>query len=113
MPENETLAYAFISILAATTGYLAYQRTGEIAAVFVIFAVSWILYQFTGLEKIWNFLGTFINPTVTAFLALLIGTSYFIMRGHFFTISIQFGVGIALLGAATGLVIAKYWEIAD
>ncbi|QKQ98178.1 hypothetical protein GKQ38_01425 [Candidatus Nanohaloarchaea archaeon] len=111
MPNNKTLGYTFITALAATTGYFAYQRTSAASAVFVIFATAWILYRFTSYEKIWDFLGYFIKPPMLAFIALLIGTTYFIFEGHLLNISLKYGLGIALLGAALAMWLYKYWNI--
>jgi len=111
--HNKTLGYTLITVLAAATGYFAYQRTDALSAVFAVFAATWIMYRFTSYEKIWNFLGYFLNPTMTAYILLLIGTTYFIYQGHFLDISLNYGLGTALIGAAIGMLIYKYWNIGE
>ena len=113
MAHNKTLGYTFITVLAAALGYFAYQRTDALSAVFVIFAATWIPYRFTSYEKTWDFLGYFLNPTMTAYIFLLIGTTYFIYKGHFLDISLNYGLGAALIGAAAGMLIYKYWNIGE
>lgn len=113
MAHNKTLGYIFITVLAAALGYFAYQRTDALSAVFVIFAATWILYRFTSYEKVWDFFEYFLNPTITAYIALLLGTTYFIYRGHFLDISLNYGLGTALIGAAIGMLIYKYWNIGE
>ena len=113
MAHNKTFGYIFITVLAAALGYFAYQKTNALSAVFVIFAASWILYRFTSYEKTWNFFGYFLNPTITAYMALLLGATYFIYRGHFLDISLNYGLGTALIGAAVGMLIYKYWNIGE
>jgi len=110
---NKTRAYTVITFLAAALGYFAYQRTDGLSAVFVIFTATWILYRFTSYEKIWGFLGYFLNPTMAAYVALLVGTTYFIYRGHFIDISLNYGLGTALIGAAIGMLVYKYWNIGE
>lgn len=113
MPHNKTLGYTFITLAAILIGYTAYYRTGSAEAVFAIFAVSWILYRFTSYEKIWDTLGFFINPLMLAFITLLLGATYFILEGNYLDLSLKFGLGTALLGAALAMWLYKYWTIGD
>lgn len=113
MANNKTLGYTLIALLAATTGYFAYQRTNTASAVFAIFATAWILYRFTDYEKIWDFIGYFINPPLLAITALFAGTTYLILKGQTLNISIKYGLGTALLATALAMLLYKYWNIGE
>ena len=113
MAYNKTLGYTFLTSIAALLGYLAYQRTNTVSAVFVIFATAWILYRFTSYQKIWDFIGYFIHPVMLAILGLLIGTTQFIFKGNVLNISIKYGLGTALLAAALAMWLYKYWNIGE
>ncbi|MFB6182819.1 MAG: hypothetical protein ABEI78_02015 [Candidatus Nanohaloarchaea archaeon] len=111
MDSEKIPFYIFIAIFSGWIGFKAYQRS-EIAGVLILIgAVSWILYQVSSIEGVWNLFSMMIDPFRMLFISAIIAISYFTWIGQPFKESIIFGVGIALLGSAIAMWLYKYWDM--
>lgn len=113
MDWQNLLKYILIGAIAGSLGYFAYQRSEFLAALVVVFTVSWLLYRFSGYQLAWDTLSAFKNPFMMAIIVGLAGISYYALEGNFLPESLGFGFGLALLGAALAMLLYKYWHIGE
>lgn len=111
MDSARVLIIALDLALAASVGYVAYQRSGTGAALLVSFTAALILYLFSSKKKAWGSLKMLTEPFWAALVIGLVGFSYAALQGHGFADSFMFSIGSSFLGGAMGIFLHSYWNI--
>lgn len=113
---GESLVYwAALSLaiggIAAYEAYHTYEAIGLASALLILFAVSWLLFRVTGLQRIWSTLGYLKNPAIAGMVFFLLGFYYITRQGWNFPQASLYATGVGVLGAALGMFFYKYWNI--
>lgn len=111
--NGRTLLHLLIGLAAGYAGYYVYTRSGLVSGIIALLAVAWLLYRFSSAENAWDTLEMLTQPPAAAFIFFLAGFTFFASRGTPFTLSLLISIGLALIGAVTGMFLYKYWDIGE
>lgn len=115
MKLSKTLAEEMIWLAGEVVAfYMASQvnqLTGLSTAVLTFFAGSWIFYNISSYERLWNTVSMLKDPARAFLLYASAGTVFFALQSYPLVQLVMAGLASGFVGAALGIFFQAYWSI--
>ena len=102
-----------IASISASIALLISQDTSTFQSALTVPMTAWILYQFSGYERIWKSLGNFQNPVLFSINGFFATFTYYSWKQTPFWNTFYISLGAFLVAGAVSLLIFKYWTMGD
>jgi|GEM_PF-1908970 len=85
--------------------------TGPYTALIALIGGSWLLYNVSSYEKLWNTIGMLQDPARASILYASAASIYFSIKSYILTELIVVILASALIGAGLAILFQAYWNI--
>lgn len=115
MSPSKSLINAIVIVLTVVLSAVLALRVEEISgsgpALLAFVSATWLFYNLSSGERIWDTIGMLIHPIKAAILFFFTSTVYFALQGYGTTELLLTGFGFFLVGGAIGILFFSYWDI--
>ena len=115
MKLSKTMAEEMIWLAGEVLAFYIASRVNEVTglstALLTFLAGSWLFYNLSSYERIWNTISMLKDPARSFLLYTSAGTVFFAIQSYPLVQLVMAGLASGLVGAALGILFQAYWNI--